>query len=94
MRIEVAYSPRARSVDCVDLSLAEGSTAEQAVQASGLLERHPELPAPAELALGLHGRSCSRHARLNDGDRVEVYRPLRVDPKEARRERHRRDGKA
>jgi uncharacterized protein len=86
--VEVAYSPRAGEVDLVRLTLAAGSTALQALHASGLLERHPQIDATAS-RLGIWGRGCLSGAPLRDGDRVELYRELRVDPKEARRERYR-----
>lgn len=86
--IEVAYSPRAGEVELVALTLAAGSTALQALHASGLLERHPQIDA-ASSRIGIWGRSCQSGALLRDGDRVELYRELRVDPKEARRERYR-----
>lgn len=89
VRVEVAYSPRGRAVDLSELVLAEGCTALQALQASGLLERHPEIDL-AVLRVGVWGRLCPTDERLREGDRVEVYRPLTVDPKEARRLRYRR----
>ena len=54
--------------------------------ASGLLQGLPE-NARAALAYGIWGRPCAPGAALQDGDRVEIWRPLRVDPKRARRER-------
>ena len=55
-----------------------------AIRASGVLERHPELDL-ARQAIGIWGRACALDAPLHDGDRVEIYRPLQMDPKEARR---------
>ena len=61
------------------------------LRASGLLERHGlDLDA---LALRRVGPACSRGPMLRDGDRVEIYRGLIVDPKEARRLRYARDKK-
>ena len=91
MRITVVYSPGSRQViECV-LDLPEGATARQALQASGLLEDRPEL-AQGSLDVGLWGRSCLPSQVLEGGDRLELYRPLRVDPKVARRERFVRQG--
>lgn len=91
MRISVAYSPAPRQVlECV-LDLPEGATARQALQASGLLETRPEL-AQGALDVGVWGRSAKPDQALEDGDRVEIYRPLRVDPKVARRERFQKQG--
>jgi putative ubiquitin-RnfH superfamily antitoxin RatB of RatAB toxin-antitoxin module len=88
LRVEVAYSPAAGQVDHVVLRLPRGATVAQALHASGLLARHPQL-AGAGLALGIWGRRAEPEALLRDRDRVEVYRPLTVDPKEARRLRYR-----
>ncbi len=88
LRIEVVYSPAPHVVDQVQLQLPAGSTVEQALRASGLLDRHA-LTADERLALGVWGKRSALGDALRDGDRVEVYRPLRVDPKEARRQRYR-----
>jgi putative ubiquitin-RnfH superfamily antitoxin RatB of RatAB toxin-antitoxin module len=86
--VAVAYSPAARQVDQVSLTLPEGATVAEALQASGLLGRHPDID-PATAKLGVWGKLRQAEDRLRDGDRVEVYRPLKVDPKEARRQRYR-----
>lgn len=73
------------------VDLPAGATAVQALKASGLAA---QMPAGLldQLTLGLWGRACAPDAPLHDGDRVELTRPLTVDPKEARRLRYRRDG--
>lgn len=68
----------------VELALPAGSTLADAVRASGLLEACPELAARAP-ELGVLHRRLAACTPVRDGDRVEVYRPLRIDPKEARR---------
>jgi uncharacterized protein len=88
LRIEVAYSPGPGQVDLSVLQLPEGSTVADALAASGLWQRHPELPR-GEPRVGVWGRACSLQRPLRERDRVEVYRGLRVDPKEARRLRYR-----
>jgi putative ubiquitin-RnfH superfamily antitoxin RatB of RatAB toxin-antitoxin module len=87
IRVEIAYSPTPREVDVVELSLPPGSTLQQALRASGLLERHG-LASEHDL-VGIWGRRQPGHTLLRDRDRVEIYRPLRCDPKEARRQRYR-----
>lgn len=62
----------------VRLELEEGATVRAALEAAGW-----DPPG----AIGVHGQPVALDARLADGDRVEVYRPLRVDPKQARRQR-------
>ena len=86
MKISVAYSPAPRQVREWALSLPSGSTARQAVVRSGALSEFADL-ALDTLNIGIWGKGCSAHHRLKDNDRVEIYRPLRVDPKVARRER-------
>jgi len=88
LKIVVAYSPSPRDVDMVTVSVPEGATVLDALKASGLIERHPEID-PAQMKLGVWGKLREPHDVLRDADRVEVYRPLLVDPKEARRQRYR-----
>ena len=89
--VTVAYSPRAGVVDEVEVRLAEGATLADALRASGLLESHPQIDL-ARQRVGVWGRLCELDTPLRARDRVEVYRPLLVDPMQARRERQRRQG--
>ena len=88
LRVAVACSPRAGVAVEVELDLDEAATAIDAVRASGLLERFPELGAGE--SIGIWGRAVAPDAALRDGDRVELYRPLAIDPQEARRLRARK----
>jgi putative ubiquitin-RnfH superfamily antitoxin RatB of RatAB toxin-antitoxin module len=81
--IEVAYA-RADRQWVVRMPLRDGLTALGAVEASGLLEECPELAAQP-LVLGIHGQRADGARVLRDADRVEIYRPLRNDPRDARR---------
>ena len=76
-------------VDSTWLRLPVGASVDDAVRAAGVLHRHPEIEAVAR-RVGIWGRSVPGQHPLCDGDRVEIYRPLLVDPKEARRLRQRR----
>jgi hypothetical protein len=67
-----------------ELALPAGSSLADAVRASGLLQAQPALAASG-FDVGVHGRLRSPDTLLADGDRVEVYRRLTIDPKEARR---------
>jgi putative ubiquitin-RnfH superfamily antitoxin RatB of RatAB toxin-antitoxin module len=83
MKIEVVYA-RADAVKAVDLNLPPGATLRDALVASGFevdLEKQ---------AFGIFGKRTLLDHLLADGDRVEIYRPLAMDPKEARRRRARR----
>jgi putative ubiquitin-RnfH superfamily antitoxin RatB of RatAB toxin-antitoxin module len=87
--VEVAFArPGCQRV--VVVALAADLTAGEAVQASGLLAEFPDLR-ESSLALGVWGRRVDALHRLRPGDRVEIYRPLRIDPRAARREAARAD---
>ncbi len=84
LRVEVVYAlPGAQEV--VAVGLAPGSHARDAVEASGLAARHRL--AEKAWQLGIGGRRVTPQQLLEDGDRVELLRPLAVDPKESRRAR-------
>jgi putative ubiquitin-RnfH superfamily antitoxin RatB of RatAB toxin-antitoxin module len=83
--VEVAYALPQRQW-LIALELPHGASVSDAIRRSGLEEQLPEgLPKP--LQTGIWGRRCSAVDTLRDGDRVEIYRPLIADPKEARRRR-------
>jgi putative ubiquitin-RnfH superfamily antitoxin RatB of RatAB toxin-antitoxin module len=88
--VELLFSPAPRQVERHALSLPAGATVADALQAAGLAQRHGA--AVEALAVGVWGRVVERGTALRHGDRVELYRPLTVDPKEARRLRYRRQG--
>ena len=86
LTIEVIYSPRAGEFDSVHVSLAPGACVRDAVLQSGLLARHPEIDLQRH-KVGVWGKCRGLDETLRIADRVEIYRPLSVDPKEARRRR-------
>jgi putative ubiquitin-RnfH superfamily antitoxin RatB of RatAB toxin-antitoxin module len=79
MRIEVVLA-RPERAEVVELDLPPGATVRDALAASGIRGNQ----------VGIFGRRVTIDTLLADGDRVEIYRPLAVDPKEARRRRARR----
>ena len=85
LRVEVVYALPAAQ-DVISLRLEPGATVADAIEASGILTRHPSLRATTH-AVGVHGEIVSPQRLLATGDRVEIYRPLLADPKEARRRR-------
>ncbi len=85
LRVQVCYALPAESF-LVDLSVVAGTTIEQAVQASGVLQRYPAVDLASQ-KLGIFGKLKPADTVLRDGDRVEIYRPLQADPKETRRRR-------
>ncbi|CNE97045.1 RnfH family protein [Yersinia kristensenii] len=85
IRVEVVYALPERQYLRV-VSLDEGSTVEEAIRASGLLELRPDIDLTKN-KVGIYSRPVKLRDKLNDGDRVEIYRPLIADPKELRRQR-------
>ena len=70
------------------LDVEPGCTALQAIDRSGIREAFPEIP-PRPAAIGIFSRKVDADRVLENGDRVEIYRPLIADPKQVRRERAR-----
>ena len=85
MKVEVAYALPDQQV-ILEVMVGPGTTLEQAVELSGLLEQFPEVDL-AKNKIGVFGKLGKKTAELKAGDRVEVYRPLIADPKEVRRKR-------
>src|SRR5262245_57846565 len=81
MKVTVVWAT-ATLQDLVEVELPAGATVGEAVDRSGLLI-HYRLDA-AKLGFAVYGRRAARDARLADGDRIELTRPLEVDPKVAR----------
>jgi putative ubiquitin-RnfH superfamily antitoxin RatB of RatAB toxin-antitoxin module len=87
LKIEVVYALRDEQA-LITLEVEEGTTAEQAVERSGILARYPGLDL-GRGRIGIFGKPVEPGTVLQEGDRVEIYRPLTADPKEARRARQR-----
>jgi putative ubiquitin-RnfH superfamily antitoxin RatB of RatAB toxin-antitoxin module len=83
--VEVAFAPPDTQA-LIAVRLAAGSDVESALESSGVYERFPDHDL-RNCATGIWGRVVPRNWRLRNGDRVELYRPLRLDPRDARRER-------
>jgi putative ubiquitin-RnfH superfamily antitoxin RatB of RatAB toxin-antitoxin module len=88
--IEVVYALPGRQ-SLVALTVPRGTTACVAVALSGLRQTHSDIGAIRN-QLGIFGKRVSADTVLNNGDRVEIYRELTADPKEARRRRARKPG--
>ena len=85
-QVEVVYAlPDRQAQVCLAMPPA-GLTAAQAIRASGLREKFPELDRD-DLVIGVFGTICDGDRLLQPGDRVEIYRPLRNDPRAMRRAR-------
>lgn len=83
--VAVAYAPPGKPMHR-HLRLASGSTVGDAIRACGLLAQCPAIDLNCN-RVGIYGRLVQLDTPLRDGDRVEIYRPLIADPKEARRRR-------
>jgi len=91
LRLTVTYSPAPREVREWALELPAGATVLHALRASGLACEFPTLDL-SDVTVGVWGRKVRLGRLLRDTERIEVYRPLRVDPKVARRERFSKQG--
>jgi putative ubiquitin-RnfH superfamily antitoxin RatB of RatAB toxin-antitoxin module len=85
IKVEVVYALAERQ-DTARLTLPAGATVQQALDASGLLQKHPEIDL-AKNKLGVFAKLAKVDTVLRDRDRVEIYRPLIADPKEVRKQR-------
>ena len=85
LRVEVAYAEPGQQW-VLGIDIAAGSTLEQAIRASGILDAFPDIDL-ARNRVGIFGKVCSLQQPLQQGDRVEIYRPLAMDPMERRRQR-------
>jgi putative ubiquitin-RnfH superfamily antitoxin RatB of RatAB toxin-antitoxin module len=85
IKIEVVYA-LAGEQTLLTLEVPQGATLGDAIQASGILEKHPDIDL-ASNKVGIFGKLCKMDVPLRDKDRIEIYRPLIADPKEVRRKR-------
>jgi putative ubiquitin-RnfH superfamily antitoxin RatB of RatAB toxin-antitoxin module len=84
VNIAVFYAPERGEPDLRRLALPAGATVSQALQASGMLSAHPELTW-IDILYGIDGQRVTLQRVLQDGDRIDLCRPLLVDPMTARR---------
>ena len=83
--VEVAYATADEQL-ILALQVSPGTTLLQAVERSGILDRFPEIDI-GSARVGIFGKMAKQDVELTPGDRVEIYRPLIADPKEARKKR-------
>ena len=83
MKIQVVYAiPQRQAV--VNVELAEGGTVQQALARSGLLARFPDIDLTKQ-KVGIFGKVAALDAVVEDGARIEIYRPITADPKTVKR---------
>ncbi len=83
MRISVVYAERERQ-HWIPLTVTANCSVEQAIRASGILERYPHIDLENQ-KVGVFGKFVKLDGVLSDGDRVEIYRPIVADPKTVKR---------
>jgi len=90
LSIEVVLATPERQV-LLTVNVEAGASVADVVVSSGIESHFPGL-AVADMTVGIWGKPVSRDSAVNAGDRVELYRPLEIDPREARRQRARAEG--
>ena len=86
INVEVAYAlPEAQMIRAIAVPI--GTTALEAVSLSGITEAFEDLSVDSSSRLGVFGKAVKSDHVLSDGERVEIYRPLLIDPKQLRKKR-------
>lgn len=85
--VDIVYAPLDAPIVYVHLDVAENVTVGEVLEQSGLLESHPEIRA---LSVGIFSKPADYNTKVSAGDRIEIYRPLLIDPMEKRRQRAKR----
>lgn len=78
IEVGVAYAT-AKEQAWLDISLIEGATVLEAIELSGILKKFPEIDLKKQ-KVGIYGEITTLDATVEDGDRVEIYRPIKIDP--------------
>lgn len=81
--LTVCYATPQKQIE-IPLNVEESCTVALAIKRSKILEKFPEIML-SNIAVGIFGQRVKLDSNLQDGDRIEIYRPLTIDPKEARR---------
>ncbi|HDX8596370.1 TPA: RnfH family protein [Aeromonas dhakensis] len=85
LNIEVVYAlPQQQTV--LRLRVAPATTVQAAIEQCGIMSKHPEIDLAVN-KFGIYSRPVKGSELLQDGDRIEIYRPLIADPKEMRKKR-------
>lgn len=91
LAVEIAHAPSADVVVVIPLEVEAGTTVAEAIRRSGILQRCPGIDLDHN-RVGIFSKPAAPDDMVADGDRIEIYRPLRADPKELRRRRAARRG--
>lgn len=82
IHVTIAYATHKKQVE-IPLAVEESCTVVLAIKRSGILTQFSEINI-AQVQVGIHSQHVTLDAGLRDGDRIEIYRPLTIDPKQAR----------
>lgn len=82
IHVVVAYAKPDSQIE-LPIAVAPNASVAMAIRRSGILEQFPELSL-ADLQVGIHSKKVAIDAPVQDGDRIEIYRPLTIDPNSAR----------
>ena len=85
LNVEVCYALAEKQI-LIPVRLPAGATLQQALERSGILEKHPEIDLKKN-KFGIFAKLSKLDSALRDRDRIEIYRPLIADPKEVRKQR-------
>lgn len=85
IKVEVAYAVPEKQI-IRSVTVIANTLIADAISQSGILQDFPEIDLE-KVKVGVFGKIASLKAKLSDGDRIEIYRPLIADPKEVRRKR-------
>ncbi len=83
MNVGVAYADKFKKV-WLKLEVPDGSTVQQAIEHSGLLTRFPQIDLDTQ-RVGIFGKLAKLTAKVAEGDRIEIYRPITADPETVER---------
>jgi putative ubiquitin-RnfH superfamily antitoxin RatB of RatAB toxin-antitoxin module len=86
VNVELVYIPVDQQAIHLHLTVPVGATVAEVLQRSALLQSHPEIK---DMPVGLYAKLVTLDTVVKSGDRIEIYRPLMIDPKEKRRQRAR-----
>lgn len=84
IKVELVYVALDKTTVHMPLNLKSEATVVDALNASGIYGTHPET---RDMPVGIYTKQVSLHQVLREGDRIEIYRPLLLDPKEKRRQK-------
>lgn len=82
--VDIVYAPLNAPIIHLHLDVRDNATVLEVLQQSGLLESHPEIQ---QLSVGIFSKLVDYSTKISVGDRIEIYRPLLIDPMEKRRQR-------